>query len=98
MRFNMDFLRIMAAAQVDPLNNCWKGWNVYIVGCLSEGSVDLLEHLDIIGIKSKTIWNISSHSQSGSKWDLESTPRDTLLLSHNFPTSYQFSYKPDQQF
>ena len=46
----------------------------------------------------QTIWNISSHSQSGSKWDLESTPRDTLLLSHNFPTSYQFSYKPDQQF
>jgi hypothetical protein len=32
-----------------------KGGNVCIVGFLSEGSVDLLEHLDIIGIRRNTI-------------------------------------------
>jgi hypothetical protein len=50
----MDFLRIMATL-ADPLYNCQKGGNVCIVGFLSEGSVDLLEHLDIIGIRRNTI-------------------------------------------
>jgi hypothetical protein len=55
----MDFLRIMATL-ADPLYNCQKGGNVCIVGFLSEGSVDLLEHLDIIRIRRNSISDISS--------------------------------------